>query len=273
MSKVPTPSVFDPEEVAAAVRNDGICHLPGVLSSAECRVICEKLEVVVASLIEKREYFGSNTTQVVHNYFFYDRTLAHLFSMDPIDAVMRRLIDQDYVLISPAARNPRITSRVPRGRPAPGEGWHIDSRIANPRTGELFRPSMCYLVVIALEPFTKDNAATCYVPGSHLWYAKPFNRDGVFEHRIIEADAGTAVVFDSALWHRTGEPSSRSRWSIFNMYGPWFMKPYFRFAENYSRAELEEFTDREKKLLHLHSAPPRNSDARINTITPSPSFD
>ena len=28
------------------------------------------------------------------------------------------------------------------------------------------------------------------------------------------------MIFDSGLWHKGGPPTQKSRWSIFNYYGP-----------------------------------------------------
>ena len=40
------------------------------------------------------------------------------------------------------------------------------------------------------------------------------------------------LIFDSGLWHKAGGGTNREdRWSICNYYGPWWMKPYFRFTD------------------------------------------
>ena len=57
------------------------------------------------------------------------------------------------------------------------------------------------------------------------------------------------------------------------MFGPWFMKPYFRFAENFDRATLEAMPQQVQKLLHLKSTPPRNSNGRTATLSPEPIFE
>ena len=50
------------------------------------------------------------------------------------------------------------------GKKTSGEGWHVDSRVADPQTGALYRPSMSYYAVVALQPFRRNNSATRYVP-------------------------------------------------------------------------------------------------------------
>jgi ectoine hydroxylase-related dioxygenase (phytanoyl-CoA dioxygenase family) len=255
------------------VRADGVCVVPGVLSKAACAAHVATLERAVQDQIRKGEYFGSRTTQVLYNYFVHDDSLFELMAHPLIDAVMTTLIDKDYVLISPSARNPRIRPELPEGVKVSGEGWHIDSRVANPATGELFKPSLGYYAVVALEDFTRENAATKYIPRSHLMFKKPPDREADLEHSVLIAEAGSMVFFDPAFWHRTGVPTTTSRWSVFNMYGPWFMKPYFRFAENYSKEKLKALPPLVQQLLHLRSVPPVNANVRSSTVTAEPVFD
>ncbi len=260
-------------DIVKEVRREGVSVVPGVFSPSECRKFTDVLDRVVRELVNSKAYYGSSSTQVVYNYFFYDDALYDLFAHPLIDSVMSALIDPDYVLISPSARNPYINKDLPGGGQTSGSGWHVDSRVANPETGDLFRPSLSYYAAIALEPFERDNSATNYVPRSHLLYKKPQDRNANLDFEILEAKAGSMLFFDSALWHRTGIPTDRSRWSIFNMYGPWHMKPYFRFAENFSRDKIQSLPVHVQKLLHLCSVPPKHANGRTTTVTKTPTHD
>lgn len=247
--------------------------VPDVFTSEECKEYCEILERVVRSRVDEGRYFGSNRSQVVYNYFRDDIRLCPLFSHPLMEAVVSTLIDKDFVLVSPSARNPRIRPDLPEGRKTSGEGWHVDARVAEPETGRLFQPSLNYYSVVALEPFTADNSATRYVPGSHLRYRRPPGREAELDHETWIAPAGAVIFFDAAIWHRAGPPTETSRWSVFNMYGPWFMKPYFRFAENFGRPELEAMPRNVQRMLHLMSVPPRDDTCRTSTVTQEPMFE
>jgi hypothetical protein len=260
-------------DIISAVRSEGFAAVPGVFSPEECRTYCDIFERAVANQIAAGGYFGSRSTQVLYNYFLHDPRLYDLFAHPLMNEVLSGLIDKDYVLISPSARNPRIREDLPEGRKTSGEGWHVDSRVAVPETGELYRPSLSYYSVVALEPFRSGNSATRYVPKSHLRYQRPPSRDAEMDHLIWEAEAGTVIFFDSALWHRAGAATETSRWSVFNMYGPWFMKPYFRFAENMTRDQLVALPPLVQKLLHLNSTPPKNEAMRTGTLTAEAVFD
>lgn len=270
----PTAAVaHDVPDIVREVHNNGLAVVPGVFSASECKLFCDILDKTVAGLASQGGYFGSRSTQVIYNYFAHDEGLYQLFAHDLINAVMTELIDKDFVLISPSARNPRQDPDLPYDRVISGEGWHVDSRVCDPRTGALFRPSFSYYAVVALEPFRRENAATHYVPRSHLEYRKPPDRNGAYTYEVMEADAGSIVFFDSALWHRTGVPTDKSRWSTFNMYGPWFMKPYFRFRENFTTEQIARMPPVVRRMLHLHSTPPVDPNTRTNTVTAEPVLD
>jgi hypothetical protein len=179
---------------------------------------------------------------------------------------MKKLIDDDYVLISPSARNPLIRAELPEGKKTSGFGWHTDSRVADKESAKLYTPSMNFYAALAIEPFTKKNAATKYIPHSHLAYQRPRDREAALAHETLEVSAGTLIFYDAALWHRVGVPTKFSRWSIFNMYGPWFMKPYFNFLDNLTDAEIQRLPPLVRKILHATSIPPKNQHERVNTL-------
>ena len=90
----------------------------------------------------------------------------------------------------------------------PGENaqaWHTDDAfylVPRPRASTLG-----VSVIWAIEDFTADNGATQVIPGSHRWGSEhPDDR----AHEVVSAvmPAGSAIVFDGALWHRGGENRS-----------------------------------------------------------------
>lgn len=260
------------ELVVNDVRRNGFAVVRDVFTENQCAEYCQILERALTERVEEGKYFGARNTQVIYNYFLHDPRLYELFAHPLMESVISRLIDKDFVLISPSARNPCIRPELPEGKPPSGEGWHTDGRVACVETGELYQPSLAYYSVVALEPFMARNSATRYVPGSHLYYKRPADREGDYDHEVWEAPAGSVIFFDSAIWHRAGAPTDISRWSIFNMYGPWFMKPYFQFRDKYSEAELCELPRNVQRMLHLMSTPPKDDTHRTSTVTHEPFF-
>lgn len=252
------------EQALVDLKEQGIALIPGVLSKAECQRYIDNLEDILATRIRDGVFCGNERYQVLYNYFQGHPENFGLVYQELTDQIMSEVIDQDYVLISPSARNRQIRKDMGPGRPTSGVGWHFDTRQIG-RVPQALRPSPIFFSIVALDDLSEENGATFYIPKSHLWYRRPNDRNAKLESLVLKAKAGSVVCFDAALWHRVGEPSERSRWAIFNMFGPWFMKPYFRFQEMFSPAEMESFPPKIRQLLHWDSLPPR--DHTESTVT------
>ena len=85
-------------------------------------------------------------------------------------------------------------------------------------------------VAWCVDDFTADNGATCVVPGSHLLRRLPQPDEHVDAVPLV-APAGTMVVFESRLWHRTGfnRTANQRRAGIFG----WYTRPIYRAQENW----------------------------------------
>lgn len=111
----------------------------------------------------------------------------------------------------------------------PGEAaqaWHTDDGFyLAPRPHA--RP-LGISVIWAIEDFTADNGATEVIPGSHRWGTE---HPDTQPHAAIPAvmPAGSAIVFDAALWHRGGSNrSTGTRLAI----SPQYCQPYLRPQES-----------------------------------------
>ena len=100
-----------------------------------------------------------------------------------------------------------------------------------------------------LDDFTAERGATCFVPGSHLLNRLP--REGDRPEPVpMEAPAGSLVVFDSRVWHRTGAnvTPDRRRGAAF----AWYTRPIYRTQENWFLALPPSFArDASDELLVL----------------------
>ena len=259
---------YNVNKICREIKKNGYCKVSSVLSVGYCKKVILKLEKILTKLNKNNSYYGSNLNQVIYNYFYHDIKLIKLASMEPVDAVMKNMIDKNYVLIAPSARNPRVMPKLKNGKTTSGFGWHVDSKVADSKIQSLFKPSMNYYAIICLEDFTSENSSTHYIPRSHLSYKKPKKRNLKMKYKKMTAKTGSIIFFDSALWHQVGQPTEQSRWSIFNMYGPWFMKPYFQFSKGLTRSQIKKLNKFEKKLIHLNSTPPINSEGRLTTLIP-----
>lgn len=263
------------DSVTEDVRQNGFSVVPDVFSPSECNKYKEKLEAVLERRLKSGRYAGSDSYQVLYHYFSDDFDLMNLVSHPDILAVMKRLIDQDFVLISPSARNPRLHDDMKQSAATSGLGWHIDARLAGDGV-TAFKPSLNFYAVIMLNDFTPENGATYVLPGSHSRYLRPASRDGddlismgaMTEEsiKLMTGKAGSVAFFDAAIWHAVGPFSTNSRWGVFNMYGPWFMKPYFDFPQMFDGEKVADMTPVQRQLLHLESQPPLNCDQGLATL-------
>lgn len=81
-----------------------------------------------------------------------------------------------------------------------------------------------------IDEFTEENGATRFVPGSCHHHRPPGEGDEEGSMAAV-APAGTMLVFDGRIWHRTGEnrTSDQSCAALFN----WYTRPIYRTQENW----------------------------------------
>lgn len=104
-------------------------------------------------------------------------------------------------------------------------------------------------VAWCLDDFTEANGATRFVPGSHKLNRAP-RPDEQPATAPMEAPAGSVVIFESRVWHKTGYNSTASerRAGVF----AWYTKPIYRTQENWFlslRPEIRQFATEEMLVL------------------------
>ncbi len=105
-------------------------------------------------------------------------------------------------------------------------------------------------VAWCLDDFTEANGATRFVPGSHKLNRAPRPEDAQTPTAPMEAPAGSAVVFESRVWHKTGRnrTAAERRAGVF----AWYTKPIYRTQENWFlslRPEVRQFASEEALVL------------------------
>ena len=93
-----------------------------------------------------------------------------------------------------------------------------------------------------LDDFTEANGATRFALGSHKLNRSPRPEDEKVATIAMEAPAGSAVIFESRVWHKTGfnRTASERRAGVF----AWYTKPIYRTQENWFlslRPEVRQF--------------------------------
>lgn len=81
-----------------------------------------------------------------------------------------------------------------------------------------------------LDDYTADNGATEVIPGSHLAGDDVDTAELETRAEPVIAPAGTVMVFESRVWHRTGRnQSAHPRAGLF----AWYSTPIYRTQENW----------------------------------------
>ena len=246
------------------INKTGLHYFPKLFSKKEVEIIKKKLKKIYNIRRSKKKFIGGTDNQVLWNYFYEDKSLLKLIEIPKIDKLLKKLLDEDYVLQSSVAQN-RIFIKN-KIKYQVGSTWHTDSRYLG---GKRLDKNFSYLVIIALDDFTINNGATYYVAGSLNLKNKPkrnlenynFKSKNLKVKRLI-MKAGTVCVMNTGIWHKAGESSKSSRWSIFSIYSGWFVKPYFKYDYFYKLKIKKSL----KKLLHFYSQPPNINENRSTLV-------
>ena len=102
-------------------------------------------------------------------------------------------------------------------------------------------------VLFAIDPFTRDNGCTVVVPGSHQRASEP---EPAAPAVPVECPAGSAIVFDSTLWHSAGaNRSGRDRLAINHQFTRSFIKQQFDYVRAVGDAAVRACPPRTQQLL------------------------
>jgi ectoine hydroxylase-related dioxygenase (phytanoyl-CoA dioxygenase family) len=253
--------MFDPNLYVTELRTIGITKMERVFSRAECGKYVARLNELTERFAAEGKTDLNEDTQVITNFFRHAPEMLPLVFNPQMDAIFRKVIDDDYVLMSTNAINRSFRVENP-ARKRHADSWHSDSRyVGGKRISENFN----FVLIIMLEDFTLENAPTEYIPGSHLDRSIP-DRNGNYKGDKLLGEVGTMVIFDAGLWHRGGPATRKSRWSVFNVYSPWFVKPYFRYNDMITRDNNIQLNPDLRRIFHFDSIPPLDEDEGTATL-------
>ncbi len=93
-----------------------------------------------------------------------------------------------------------------------------------------------------IDAFTEANGATRFAPGSHKLNRLPTPAEADTATVPIEAPAGSVAIFESRVWHKTGNnrTNDQNRAGVF----AWYTKPIYRPQENWFlslKPEIRQF--------------------------------
>ena len=245
------------------LENEGYVILNNIIKKEDTLKIKIKLEKILNSRIKKKQVVGHKSNQIIYNFFVEDKSLLKLIDIPQVDKILTKILEPNYVLQSTNAQN-RIMNKIDKKTKIKkpykiGSTWHTDSRYLNNK--RLYK-GFSYLVIIALDAFTKFNGPTKFVEKSINFLDKP-KRKSNYNYKELLMNEGSVCIMDTGMWHKAGDSTSKSRWSIFSIYTGWFVKPYFDYSDFLKKNKISK---RYKKLLHNNSIPPKMNEHR-GTVT------
>lgn len=245
------------------LENNGYIILEKIFKKKETLKIKIKLEKILNSRIKKKQVIGHKSNQIIYNFFVEDKSLLKLIDIPQVDKILSKILEPNYVLQSTNAQN-RIQNKIKKEVKIKnaykiGATWHTDSRYLN---NKRLNKGFSFLVIIALDAFTKLNGPTKFVEKSINFLKKPKRRSN-YRYKELLMKEGSVCIMDTGMWHKAGDSTANSRWSIFSIYTGWFVKPYFNYSGFLKKNKINK---RYKKLLHYNSTPPEMNEHR-STVT------
>jgi len=242
---------------------DGYTVIPNALSTEEV----ETTKLAVQELLDAEERVARSTgTQTVnlrnahaivgkHPHFY------EFFLNPPVMAFVRSVLGADAMMYDANIRVP-----MPTGERDARKGFqvHVD------REDYAVRPFvggrhyvMALNVVWCLVDFTRENGTTLVWPGSHLSceVPEPELTDPGIVH--VDAPAGSAVIWDAALWHQGGINTGDSpRWTVIAYYQRSWIKGKTDSVRLLAPEALEHMSDAAKQLVGISPDPPDYSEVK-----------
>ena len=96
------------KNIVTSVNKNGIAIVENQFSKKVCKNFVNFFDDLLIKRIKKKEYVGTFDNQVLYNYFIENKKTLIFVYHNLINKVMKSLIDDDYVLTTPSARNRRI---------------------------------------------------------------------------------------------------------------------------------------------------------------------
>lgn len=208
------PLTRDLDQAAEDVRAFGVARIEGVLHGAALARVRDALYRAAASDRER----GWNSRFISDNP--EDHTNQRVWGLLSRDPVFSDLAEHPTALhfVRTFLGWPALLSNISANITGPGGGemvLHADQGFAPQPWGGIQGLNVAW----AIDDFTDENGATRIVPGSHRHNRTPTPDDGL--HTVaLEAPAGSAIVMEGRVWHRTGfnRTEDRHRAGIFGFY-------------------------------------------------------
>ena len=238
------PATSDSTDVTTRLLADGYVVVTGMMDAAAVDTARADLHRVLGTTPTGRNAFEGFTTQRVYALFAKTRTFDEAATHPLLLAVLDEVLGH-YQLSAP------VGIRI-----GPGEKAQILHRddaiypIPEPH------PPVVVNTMWPLDPFTAENGATRFVPGSHSWPPGrvPASADPV-ETAVLSP--GSAMFYLGSLWHGGGaNQTAAPRLGVILEYASGWLRPQENHCLAVPREVARELPQRLQELLGYNIYPP-----------------
>ena len=191
-------SVFD--EKMEEIERDGWAVIENVLPEEEIDECRRRIDAAYA--VQVQEFGGeerlakAQDQNVVRMILAYDDYFVRYINNEIVMEYVRAMLGRNVSLSSQVA----ILNR-PAGDSVNSDVWHRDLQYQH----FVCSKPLAAQALFCVDEFTAESGGTLILPGSHKF--AEFPSDGyVLKHQLqLTAPAGSVIMFDSMLYHRTGQ--------------------------------------------------------------------
>lgn len=231
-------------EIAQRMIDDGYVVVTGMMSDDDVQAARADLARILEATRTGRNAFEGFSTQRVYALFAKTRTFDRAATHPLLLAVLDQVLGH-YQLSAP------VGIRIGPGEQA--QMLHCDDAIY-----PIPRPHQTLVVntMWPLDPFTQQNGATRFVPGSHRWDE---GRHPTPEDPVSTAvmEPGSAMFYLGGLWHGGGENrTGKPRLGVILEYAASWLRPQENHCLAVPRDTVRQLPERLQDLLGYNIYPP-----------------
>jgi len=245
------------------LERNGYTILPDALSPQEVVTTRQAVEELLDTEETVARGTGTQTDNLRNAHAIVGKHphFYEFFLNSPVMRVVRGVLGEDARMYDANIRVP-----MPTGNRDAKKGFQVhvdreDYAVLPFVKGQHF--PMALNVVWCLVDFTKENGSTLLWPGSHHSCQVPDPDADASDAIQVEAPAGSAIVWDAAIWHQGGINFDDSpRWTVIAYYQRAWIKGKTDSVRLLAPEAVEKMSDEAKQLVGITPEPSDYSEVK-----------